>query len=192
MLLSLLTSTDITSWNLSDTCWNSTDNSLVSKQILILQILFLCLFSFHNLFSSPTATQSCYSGLYVAKEWHGRWDCSIFNAFGEKKAARACRVYVWSSSSLSNQTLRNVGGWCPKNESHTDKTVQRAMLLVQENSLFPCEFMKHSMQYFVNQRFGSEGCGRSEEKAREKRYNRLPVSPMLEYNTVDGHMRYIN
>lgn len=130
---------------ISDTCWNSTDNSLVSEQILILQILFLCLFSFHNLFSSPTATQSCYSGLYMAKERHGRWGCSIFNAFREKAAARACRAHVWSSSSLSSQTLRNVGGWCPKNESHTGKTVQRPTLLVLENSLLPCKFMKHSM-----------------------------------------------
>lgn len=130
MLLSLLT---------------STDDSLDSEQILILQICFLCSLSFHNLFSSSTATESCYSGLYMAKEWNGRWDCSIFNAFGEKKAARPCGAHVWSSSILSSQTLRNVGGWCPKNESHIDTTPQRTTLMVKENSLFSYEFTKYSI-----------------------------------------------
>lgn len=112
MLLSLLTSTDVT--EISERCWNSTDILLDSEQILILQISFLCSFSFHNLFSSPTATESCYSGLYVAKEGYGRWDCSIFNAFREKKNARACRAHVQSNSGLSSQTPQKCGKLVPQ------------------------------------------------------------------------------
>lgn len=111
MLLSLLTSTDVT--EISDRCWNSTDILLDSEQILVLQISFLCSFSFHNLFSSPTATEPCYSGLHVTKEGYGRWDYSIFNAFREKNA-RACRVHVRSNSGLSSQTPQKCGKLVPQ------------------------------------------------------------------------------
>lgn len=117
------------SWaEISHICRNTPDNLLDSEQILILQNLFLCLFSLHNLFSSPTATESCYSGVCMAKERNGRWGCSIFNAFREKNT-RACRAHVWSNSSLSRQTLRNVPQeWESQRQNSSNHTA-----LVQES-----------------------------------------------------------
>lgn len=124
MLLSFLTSTDVTSWNLRYLLkqhwqfvgfWTN-----LNPSNFIFVLLFFVL-SLHNLFSSSTATESCYSGLYAAKGWNGRWDCSIFNVLGEKNA-RACRAHVWSVKTSPQKCGRLVPQEWESHRQNSSKT----------------------------------------------------------------------
>lgn len=170
---------------ISDPCWNSTASWLDSEQILILQILFLCSFSFHNLFSSPTAAESCYSGLYMAKERNGRWDCSIFNASREQKNARVCRARVVQQRSVQPNPQKRGKPVPQEGESHRQNSsaghasgagkLTIPLWIYEALDLIFCKWA---------QRVG-EGL---EGKACEEGYRHLPVSPMLVGgDTEDGH-----